>query len=212
MDKFYFPYSSTIYIQVIGFYFSNHPISLFPKNFFTENQIIEYEDIINNLNINNAKVVGSILDIKERSNKDGRKYAFLTISNIKSQFELSIFSDTLREFRDLLKEGSVLVFTIDISRDNENIRMVVRKIEDLESLFNKKRFKLNLYLSGNNNLEIIDSLIMETKNPNNDLYIYFEKNQKLISLDFSKNYEISNYAYLDKLNEQKKINYSIEIT
>ena len=73
-------------------------------------------------------------------------------------------------------------------------------------------FKLNLYLSGNNNLEIIDSLVIKTKNPNSDLYIYFKKNQKLISLDFSKNYEISNYAYLDKLNEQKKINYSIEIT
>ena len=199
-------------LEVIGFYFSNHPISLFPKNFFKENQIVEYDDIINNININNAKVVGSILDIKERSNKDGRKYAFLTISNTKSQFELSIFSDTLSEFRDLLKEGSVLIFTIDISRDNENIRMVVRKIEDLERLFIKKRFKLNLYLSGNNNLEIIDSLITETKNPNNDLYIYFKKNQKLISLDFSKNYEISNYSYLDKLNEQKKINYSIEIT
>ena len=54
---------------------------------------------ISNKDLKNASIVGSILDIKERSNKDGRKYAFLTISNNKSQFELSIFSDKLREFR-----------------------------------------------------------------------------------------------------------------
>ena len=66
--------------------------------------------------------MGSILDIKERSNKDGKKYAFLTISTLESQIELSIFSDKLSEFRDLIKEGNVLAFSIDISRENENIR------------------------------------------------------------------------------------------
>ena len=173
--------------------------------------IIDYEDIINDINIKNAKVVGSVLDIKERSNKDGRKYAFLTISNTKSQFELSIFSNILREYRNLIKEGSVLIFNIDVSRDKENLRMVVRKIEDLDKIFYSQKFKLNLYLSGENNLELIESLIKEADNTSNDLFVYFNKNQKLVSLDFSKKYEISNYAYLDKLNDQKKVNYSIEI-
>ena len=57
--------------------------------------------------LKNANIVGSILDIKERSNKDGRKYAFLTISTLESQIELSIFSDKLSEFRHYIKEGNV---------------------------------------------------------------------------------------------------------
>ena len=59
----------------------------------------------------------------------------MTISNPKAQFELSIFNDKLREFRHLIKEGNVLIFHIDISRDNENIRMIIRKIEDLDRVF-----------------------------------------------------------------------------
>ena len=69
-------------LEVIGFYFSNHPLSLYPKNYFDQNNIVNYKDIINNSEINNAKIVGSILDIKERSNKEGKKYAFLTISTL----------------------------------------------------------------------------------------------------------------------------------
>ena len=38
--------------------------------------IIDYEDIVSDFNIKRSKVVGSILDIKERSNKDGRKICF----------------------------------------------------------------------------------------------------------------------------------------
>ena len=49
--------------------------------------LVFYKDSPRYISINKAKVVGSVLDIKERSNKDGRKYAFLTISNTKSQFE-----------------------------------------------------------------------------------------------------------------------------
>ena len=38
-----------------------------------------------------AKVAGAILDIKERSNKDGKKYAFITVSGINNQFELTFW-------------------------------------------------------------------------------------------------------------------------
>ena len=111
----------------------------------------------------------------------------------------------LREFRHLVKEGSVLIFHIDILRDNENVRMIIRKIEDLDYVFSHQKFKINVYLSRNSNLKLIDSLIKNSNTSLNSLFIYFNKNQKLVSLDFSKKYEISNYAYLDQLNELKKL-------
>ena len=51
-------------------------------------------EILQDKNIQSAKIAGAILDIKERSNKEGKKYAFLTISNEKTQFELSIFENS----------------------------------------------------------------------------------------------------------------------
>ena len=198
-------------LEVIGFYFSNHPLSLYPKNYFYKNDIIDWLDIINNKEIKSAKIVGSILDIKERSNKEGRKYAFLTISTLEDQIELSIFSDKLSEFRHLIKEGNVLLFNIDISREAENIRMVVRKIEDFASFFYNQKKTINIFLTSdlqNNNL----TTFIKNNTENNDkLFLYLNKNNKLISLDLSNKYEISSYNYLDKLNDAKKIDYSIEL-
>ena len=40
-----------------------------------------------------------------------------------NQFEISIFNDdNLRLYKDFLKEGNTLLFYVDISRDNENIK------------------------------------------------------------------------------------------
>ena len=73
-----------------------------------------------------------------------------------------------------------------------------------------KGFVCNIYLS-KYSLDLIDELLTKKINENNDLFVYFHKNDKLVSLDFSKNYQIKNFAFLDKLNEARKVNYSIEL-
>ena len=198
-------------LEVIGFYFSDHPISLYPKNYFKENNIMYYDDLTQNKKLKNVRLAGSILDVKERSNKDGKKYAFVTVSNLNAQFELSIFSDQLSNYRGLIKEGNVLIFDVDISRDKENIRMIIRKIEDLENKFLHQKFKINIFLSKDNDFNVIDNLIINANNNLNNLFIFFQKNEKLVSLDFSKKYKVNNYALLDRLSESRKIDYSIEL-
>ena len=200
-------------LDVIGFYFSDHPISLYPQHYFEKNGIIDWKDLESNKDIKNARIVGSVLDIKERSNKDGRKYAFLTISTLESQIELSIFSDKLSKFRHFIKEGNVLLFNIDISRDNENLRLIIRKIDDFEKTFQNKKKTINIYMQSNIENNIVKLLFKKNNNnfKNNDsLFLYINKNEKLLALDFSKNYQINSFKYLDQLSEAKKIDYSID--
>jgi len=197
-------------LEVIGFYFSNHPITLYPKHYFSLNNIIDYENIINDSELKNALVVGSILDIKERSNKEGKKYAFLTVSTKESQIEFSIFSDKLSKYRHLIKEGNVLLFSIDISRNNENLRLIIRKIEDFEKYFQSQKKTINIYLESKFETNILKKLINKSENINHNLFIFMKKNNKLLSFDFSRKYEISSFRYLDHLCESKKIDYSIE--
>ena len=59
---------------------------------------------------------------------------------------LTIFSDKLNDFRSLIKEGNVLLFHIDISRNIENIRLIIRKIEDFEKTFSNQKKIINIYL------------------------------------------------------------------
>jgi len=197
-------------LEVIGFYFSNHPLSLYPKNYFEYNNIVNYHDIINNNEISNAKIVGSILDIKERSNKEGKKYAFLTISTLESQVELSIFNDQLSEYRSLIKEGNVLLFHIDISRNNENIRLVIRKIKDFDKSFHENNKTINIYLQKNSDYDFLHSIIEKCDNSKENLFVYMNKDGKLLSFDFSKKYKVISYKNMDKLMDNKKIDYSVE--
>ena len=198
-------------LEVIGFYFSSHPVSLYPKNYFRHNNIIEWNQIKLNEDIKSAKIVGSILDIKERSNKEGRKYAFLTVSTLESQIELTIFSDKLNDFRNLIKEGNLLLFHIDISRDIENMRLIIRKIEDFEQTFSNQKKIINIYLQQYFEIDLLEKLFKKSKRKNEKLYLYIDKDNKLISFDFSDKFEVTSYKYLDKLLDAKKIDYSLEI-
>ena len=198
-------------LEVIGFYFSSHPVSLYPKNYFRRNNIIEWNQIKLNEDIKSAKIVGSILDIKERSNKEGRKYAFLTVSTLESQIELTIFSDKLNDFRNLIKEGNLLLFHIDISRDIENMRLIIRKIEDFEQTFSNQKKIINIYLQQYFEIDLLEKLFKKSNRKNEKLYLYINKDNKLISFDFSDKFEVTSYKYLDKLLDAKKIDYSLEI-
>ena len=80
----------------------------------------------------------------------------------------------------------------------------------LDKLFSDQKQKFNIFLSNEGDLKLIDSLLKSSDNHLNELFIYFNKNKKLISLDFSNNNEIFNYSYLDQLNDAKKIDYSID--
>jgi len=198
-------------LEVIGFYFSSHPVSLYPKNYFQHNNIIEWNQIKLNEDIKSAKIVGSILDIKERSNKQGKKYAFLTVSTLESQIELTIFSDKLNDFRSLIKEGNLLLFHIEVSRNIENIRLIIRKIEDFEKTFSNQKKIINIYLQQYFENNLLEKIFSESSHKNEKLYLYINKNNKLISFDFSNKFEVTSYNYLDKLLDAKKIDYSIEI-
>jgi len=198
-------------LEVIGFYFTSHPVSLYPKNYFQLNNIIEWNQIKMNVDIKSAKIVGSILDIKDRSNKEGKKYAFLTVSTLESQIELTIFSDKLNDFRNLIKEGNLLLFHIDISRDIENIRLIIRKIEDFENTFSNQKKIINIYIQQYFENRLLEKIFKESNNKNEKLYLYINKNNKLVSFDFSNKFEVSSYKYLDTLLDAKKIDYSVEI-
>ena len=122
---------------------------------------------------------------------------------------MSIFNDTISLYKNFLKEGNTLLFYVDITRNNENTRIVIRKIEDLEKIYNNQNFKVNIYLSDSNDFNLLNNFLTDSKDKNS-LFIFFQKNGKLISFDFSNNYKISDFSKLDKLNHSKKIDYSLE--
>ena len=197
-------------LEVIGFYFSDHPLNYFPEKFFEIENINSFNEIIID-NMNSAKLAGSVLDIKERSNKDGKKYAFITISEKECQYELTIFSENLSRYRSILKEGNILIFDIDIINNSGDYRYIIKKVSLLENKFKSKKMKFSIYSSADSLINIKNEVFDENTKDLNNIDVFISIDDKLVSFDFSK-YNIKSYKALDDLKNSKKIDYSIEIT
>ena len=198
-------------LEVVGFYFSDHPLNHYPKAFFDLQKIQNFKKILNNDEFNTAKVCGAILDIKERSNKDGRKYAFLTISDKEIQYELSIFSENLYKFRPILKEGNLLIFQIDILRKNSDARYIVKDVVSLNHEFEKYGKKFSIYSSIENLIKVKDQVFEKQDSKKNHLDVYINIDNKLVNFNFNK-YAIRSYKALDELKKSKILDYSLEIS
>tara|TARA_B100000989_G_scaffold116655_1_gene85844 strand:- start:121 stop:972 length:852 start_codon:yes stop_codon:yes gene_type:complete len=198
-------------LEVIGFYFSDHPLNYFPRKFFDLEKISKFKELSTENNHLPYKVCGSILDIKERSNKDGRKYAFITVSERSNQYELTIFSENLYLYRHFLKEGNLLIFYIDIVKNNTENRYVIKKVTSLEKLFNQYKFKFNIYSSIKDILKVKDK-IFEINDKNDDkIDLFINLENKLINFNFN-SYSIKSFKVLDELKKSKIIDYSLEIS
>jgi len=198
-------------LEVIGFYFSDHPLKHFPKLFFEIKNIINFKDVLNQNEIKSVKACGAILDIKERSNKDGKKYAFITVSEIDTQFELTIFSENLYKFRPLLKEGKLLIFHIDIVRNSTDIRYIIRDVFPLEEIFKSNSFKFSIYASIDNILKTKDKIFVKKVENNSNIDLFVNIDNKLVNFDFNQ-YSIRSYKALDEFKKSNLLDYSLEIT
>jgi len=199
-------------LEVVGFYFSDHPLKHYPQKFFEIQNISMFNDIDLNKNGKKIRLCGSVLDIKERSNKDGRKYAFVTVSEVNSQYELSIFSENLSKFRYLLKEGNLLIFDIDIILNNNDPRFVIRIIKKLESEFNNLEKKIDIFIEPDQLIEYKDSLFSIKHSSKSKISIFMNINNKLINFNSNSKYSLMSYKQLDLLKNSKKLDYNIDIS
>ena len=128
--------------QIIGFYFSGHPLAAYKDNLISNN-VRDYMTIYNTKELQNSKnilVAGTLLAKKERRSARGNAYAFLNFSDATSNYECIIFEANLRKYRDMLIVGQSYVLGADFTDDNGLIRVEVKKIYNLEDIvkFEKK--------------------------------------------------------------------------
>ena len=69
---------------------------------------------------------------------------------------------------------------------------------------------VNIFLSHLNDFALLDKFISPSTDKSS-LFVFCQNNGKLVTFDFSNNYIVSDFSTLDKLNQFKKINYSLEI-
>ena len=120
----------------IGFYLSSHPLDPYGKS-LERAGIIRYTDLPAGLAANPTnrfKLAGIVVGRKERTSGRGNRFAFVQMSDPSGTFEVTLFSEILRETRALLDSGQPLVVTVDVRSEEESLRLMAQKIEPLDTV------------------------------------------------------------------------------
>ncbi|MDA9647802.1 DNA polymerase III subunit alpha [Candidatus Pelagibacter sp.] len=124
--------------EAVGFFISDHPLNQFTE-IFDDYKIKDYSEFNSNDKIKDANIAATLLKVQQRKTAKGNSYAVLKLTDLKSVFELFIFSDILELNREILIEGNSLILTLvkSISNDENRFKRInVQKIGSLKDLFN----------------------------------------------------------------------------
>ena len=122
----------------------------------------DYQTFNNNNEITDGNIAATLLKIQERKTAKGNAYAVLKLTDLKSVFELFIFSDVLDLNREILIEGNSFILSIVKSiSDNENRfkRINVKKISSLKDLLNKPLTEVSFDIKSTRELDEISKYL-----------------------------------------------------
>ncbi|QUS35794.1 DNA polymerase III subunit alpha [Falsirhodobacter algicola] len=122
-------------MKAIGFYLSGHPLDdymgpLRRKNVMTLTELTEAAAS----GPKAAKLAGSVGSKQERKSARGNRFAFVQLSDPTGLYEVTVFSDTLDQARDLLEPGSNVVLTVEAQLEGDTLKLLARAVQPIDSV------------------------------------------------------------------------------
>ena len=175
--------------ETLGFFISDHPLNQY-KPYFSQYNIINFNDYNLNESLKEGTVAATILKIQEKKNQKGLSYAIIKFTDLGGVFELFVFSDLFEKKRDVLKEGNSVFMNLikNISPDGSSSRTNVRTITTIADLTNTLIKSIEINSLSIDNLSKIKKLISSPGDTNVTINISNE-----------------NISHQYKLNEKRKV-------
>src|SRR5438477_5109109 len=145
----------------IGFYLSSHPLDPYGKS-LERAGIIRWADLAAGLAASPTtrfNIAGIVIGRKERTSGRGNRFAFVQMSDPSGTFEITLFSEILREARALLDSGQPLVVTVDVRSEEESVRLTAQKVEPLDTVVARAAAGLRVFVGEAHALSSLKSVI-----------------------------------------------------
>jgi DNA polymerase-3 subunit alpha len=117
----------------IGFYLSGHPLddyagALKRKNVLTLDEL--HQKAAGGTVV--AKIAGSVAGKQERKSARGNRFAFVQLSDPTGLYEITVFSDTLKKFRDLLEPGQNVVLIVKAELEADQLKLLAQGVQPVD--------------------------------------------------------------------------------
>ncbi len=120
--------------MAIGFYLSGHPLddyagALKRKNVLTLDEL--HQKAAGGTVV--AKIAGSVAGKQERKSARGNRFAFVQLSDPTGLYEVTVFSDTLEKFRDLLEPGQNVVLSVKAELEADQLKLLAQAVQAVDA-------------------------------------------------------------------------------
>nr|WP_233355679.1 DNA polymerase III subunit alpha [Henriciella litoralis] len=143
----------------IGFYLSGHPLDDVLESL--EEGRITLSSSIGDVAVDGRplELIGVVRRRVEKMSRSGGKFAFLTLSDPTGEVELMVMPEVLENFRDLMSPGNSVWMTVNVRRQDEEIRLSAKQVKPIEKArIGKKAKALIVKLSRGANFEQLASV------------------------------------------------------
>ncbi|MCC3306114.1 DNA polymerase III subunit alpha [Sneathiella sp. HT1-7] len=121
--------------DAIGFYLSGHPLDAWEKTLDKAGVRTSVSYLAGLGSAESAGMLaGTVMGKRELRTRKGKPLAFVQLSDATGAYEVTMFSETLEKYRDLLVVGQSLVLRVTGNLDNDQPRLTVQSLQRLESM------------------------------------------------------------------------------
>ena len=151
--------------EAVGVYLSAHPLDSYAKT-LEKLKVVSYAQLMAQAGNppTGAKLAGTVIGRKERRNAKGNKFAFVQLSDSSGLYEVTVFSETLAESRDLLDAAQAtntpVLVNVDVRiEDGDSVRLLVRSFSTLDSAAARSTRGFRIFLGGDDAIGPLHGLL-----------------------------------------------------
>ena len=134
--------------EALGFHLTAHPLDSY-RPLLKRLGVVGSADLAAKglAGVTRVKLAGCVIDLKQRPTRTGAPMAWVRISDAAGSFEVTFFSETLRQYRDILTPGTAVVITADLRQDGENLRITATDAATLDKAASDAGAALRIWLT-----------------------------------------------------------------
>ncbi len=119
----------------VGFYMTSHPLDAYGDSLKSLG-VVEAAEMQTRAeegrDAQTYRLAGIVITKQERAAKSGQRYAFVQLSDSTGVFEVTVFSELLSQYREMLEPGTALLMTVSAQLNDDTLRLTCQGIETLE--------------------------------------------------------------------------------
>jgi DNA polymerase-3 subunit alpha len=119
----------------VGFYLSGHPLDDYAPA-LRRKRVMFYADLAamaGRSGVAVGRIAGSVMKRQEKKSARGARFAFVALSDPTAMYEVTVFSDTLAQCRDLLEPGCNVVMTVEAEPGGDQLKLLCKGVTPIDA-------------------------------------------------------------------------------